>query len=76
MRDALHKGVGAVGQTSLGEENAAKPPLDAPNSGPDSVRRWVEAHAKSIDQYNTWALLHEPYSQRVKRWRDEAIRAA
>lgn len=72
----MHKGVGASSQTLLGKENTAKPPLNGPQPGSDPVRGWVDAHAKSIDQYNTWALLHEPYSQRVKRWRDEGIKAA
>ena len=42
----------------------------------DTAHEWASANAASIDQYNAWALQREPYSKRVKRWRDEGIRAA
>ena len=35
-----------------------------------SVKEWVDANAANIDEYNAWALQREPYSQRVRRWRD------
>ena len=31
---------------------------------------WAEAHQQDIAQYNAWASQREPYSQRVRRWRD------
>ena len=33
-------------------------------------REWADANAASIDQYNAWASQREPYSQRVRRWRE------
>ena len=35
-----------------------------------SNRDWAEAHAAEIEQYNAWAGQREPYSQRVRRWRE------
>ena len=35
-------------------------------------RQWAEENAASIDQYNAWASQREPYSQRVRRWRENA----
>ena len=35
-----------------------------------SFKEWADANAAQIDQYNIWALQREPYSQRVRRWRD------
>ena len=35
-----------------------------------SNREWAEAHAADIEQYNAWAGQREPYSQRVRRWRE------
>ncbi len=34
------------------------------------TREWAEANAASIDQYNARATEREPYSQRVRRWRE------
>ena len=34
------------------------------------TRDWAEANAANIDQYNAWASQREPYSQRVRRWRE------
>ena len=69
-------GVGVCSQTWLKNGNAVKSPPLAWQSNQDSARKWANANAASIDQYNAWALQREPYSQRVKRWRDEGIRAA
>ncbi len=38
-------------------------------------RAWAEAHAPEIDQYNAWASQSEPYSQRVRRWREQQAAA-
>ncbi len=38
-----------------------------------NARGWADANADSIDQYNAWALQREPYSQRVRRWRAQAV---
>lgn len=35
-------------------------------------REWADANADSIDQYNAWASQREPYSQRVRRWRESS----
>lgn len=37
---------------------------------PESTEKWAENHAVEIDQYNAWASQREPYSQRVRRWRE------
>lgn len=37
---------------------------------PESTEQWAERHAVEIDQYNAWASQREPYSQRVRRWRE------
>ena len=37
----------------------------------ESVREWAESHATEIEQYNAWANQREPYSQRVRRWREQ-----
>jgi len=34
------------------------------------TREWADANAANIDQYNAWASQREPYSQRVRRWRE------
>ena len=39
---------------------------------PESTAQWAEKHAAEIDQYNAWASQREPYSQRVRRWRENA----
>lgn len=36
-----------------------------------SAKEWVQNHAGDIDQYNAWATQREPYSQRVRRWREQ-----
>ena len=38
-----------------------------------STREWVDNHRTQIDQYNTWASAREPYSQRVRRWREQGV---
>ena len=35
-----------------------------------STLQWAETHALEIDQYNAWASQREPYSQRVRKWRE------
>jgi hypothetical protein len=34
------------------------------------TREWATVNADNINQYNTWASQREPYSQRVRRWRE------
>ncbi len=36
-----------------------------------STRDWALANATHIDAYNAWASTREPYSQRVRRWREQ-----
>ena len=35
-----------------------------------SIREWATENAPNIDQYNAWVSQREPYSQRVRRWRE------
>jgi hypothetical protein len=35
---------------------------------PDN-QQWLARHASDIARYNAWANTHEPYAQRVRRWR-------
>ena len=44
------------------EERPTYPAATAPD--------WAEVHQQEITQYNTWASQREPYSQRVRRWRE------
>lgn len=46
-----------------------QPVPDAPASAA-SHAAWVREHAADIDEYNAWAEQREPYSQRVRRWRE------
>lgn len=45
------------------------PPAQTAAAAP-ATREWAEASAGRIEQYNAWAAQREPYSQRVRRWRD------
>ena len=78
------KEVGASGQISLGKKYAGQ--LFDMEIQPDGciVMRpvkvvpltqvagdWAQTHAADIDQYNAWATQREPYSQRVRRWREQ-----
>ncbi len=38
-----------------------------------TTQEWAQAHAPEIAQYNQWASQNEPYSQRVRRWRESAL---
>lgn len=38
-----------------------------------TTREWAESHASEIEQYNAWASQREPYSQRVRRWREQGV---
>ena len=76
MTDSKNMGVGACSQPWMKNGNAVKSPPVARQSSQDTGREWASANATSIDQYNAWALQREPYSKRVKRWRDEGARTA
>ena len=39
----------------------------------ESMGDWAENHAGEIDEYNAWASQREPYSQRVRRWRESVV---
>ena len=45
-------------------------PLGASQPSQEITRRWAETSAAEVEQYNAWAVQREPYSQRVRRWRD------
>ena len=49
--------------------NAIKTPAEVGVAVIDKNRQWLIEHAAEIDQYNDWASQNEPYSQRVRRWR-------
>lgn len=38
-----------------------------------ATQAWADAHSAEIEQYNTWAEQREPYSQRVRRWRETGV---
>jgi hypothetical protein len=38
-----------------------------------ATKEWAEAHVTEIEQYNAWASQREPYSQRVRRWRESGL---
>ena len=39
----------------------------------ESTGQWAENHEGEIDQYNAWASQREPYSQRVRQWRESVV---
>ena len=59
--------VGDGWHTGIRPERTAKP-----KQHPESTAQWAEKHAADIDQYNAWASQREPYSQRVRRWREDS----
>ena len=76
MSDSMTTGVNECSRTSLKNEHTVESPTVASQSSQDTAREWANANATRIDQYNAWAMQREPYSQRVKRWRDEGDRTA
>ena len=36
-----------------------------------STSEWALANVTHIDAYNAWASTREPYSQRVRQWREQ-----
>jgi len=40
---------------------------------PETTGQWAEKHAVQIDEYNAWAGQNEPYSQRVRHWRESVV---
>ncbi len=34
------------------------------------VHEWTNENAQRIEQYNAWAEQRQPYSQRVRQWRE------
>lgn len=38
-----------------------------------ATQAWTQDHAAEIEQYNAWAEQREPYSQRVRRWRETGV---
>lgn len=57
---AVQESPAAYGQT---------PPPQTP--GRQAAQEWAQANAAQIEQYNAWATQREPYSQRVRRWREQ-----
>lgn len=46
---------------------ASAAPTDAAAPAP---AEWAQQHAGQIAQYNAWAADRQPYSQRVRQWRE------
>ncbi|WP_114968094.1 hypothetical protein [Rhodoferax ferrireducens] len=79
------KEVGASGQISLGKKYAGQlfevdiqpdgsiimRPMKVVPAGRQAAGEWAQANTAQIDQYNAWATQREPYSQRVRRWREQ-----
>jgi hypothetical protein len=40
-------------------------------SSQQTIRQWAQTHAADIAQYNAWASENQPYSQRVRQWREQ-----
>jgi hypothetical protein len=59
--------------TSVQETQAAYGKQELPAA--QTTREWADAHQTEIEQYNAWAAQREPYSQRVRRWREESMAA-
>lgn len=58
-------------QTMVQEEPAryaANAPA-APDAPDAPAAEWAAHHADQITQYNAWAAQRQPYSQRVRQWR-------
>lgn len=83
------KEVQTNGQISLGPQFAGRrydlrfhadgrvellPVNESAAEGTEPTSGWAQENADAIAQYNAWAITREPYSQRVRRWR-EARRA-
>lgn len=45
-------------------------PASAVIQTPPPATQWAQDNAPEIAQYNAWAEQREPYSQRVRRWRE------
>lgn len=57
---AAQESTAAYGQT---------PPPETPAR--QAAQEWAQANSVQIEQYNAWATQREPYSQRVRRWREQ-----
>ncbi len=68
--DSMNQHYEAVGSMGLRvhERRTAKA-----QQRPESTSEWAEKHAVEIDEYNAWASQREPYSQRVRRWRESVV---
>lgn len=49
------------------------PPQATRQATGQAMREWAEGHVAEIEQYNAWASQREPYSQRVRRWREQGV---
>lgn len=63
--------VKVVPATLTAQEEPARYASAAPTrSDPLKSAEWAQEHAKEIAQYNAWAAERQPYSQRVRNWRE------
>lgn len=51
----------------MAQEQAPAYPASAPGA---ASAQWARENEAQIAQYNTWATQREPYSRRVRRWRE------
>lgn len=71
---AYSAGDGGLTPERLAQRKAAAARTPAqPEPGPQATKEWAESHAAEIEQYNAWASQREPYSQRVRRWREHGV---
>lgn len=53
------------------QEKPARYTIAAPiESASPELADWAQLHAEQITQYNAWAADRQPYSQRVRQWRE------
>ncbi len=56
------------------QETQAEHRVAAPSQ--QTTRQWAQTHSVEIAQYNAWASQSQPYSQRVRQWREQVETAA
>ena len=68
VTSAVHESQPAYGQPQGQPEQKA-----TDQAKRQATQAWAESHAAEIEQYNAWASQREPYSQRVRRWREQGV---
>lgn len=68
--------VKVVPATATATVQETQAPYRVTPAAQQSNREWAETHAQDIALYNAWASQSEPYSQRVRRWREQGTTTA